>query len=336
MVIGNTKDVKITVIGAGSWGTTLANLLACKGYKVKIWAHEEITRDNINKKHENIQYLKGVRLSENLSSSCDLSEIVPEADLLVSAVPSSFVRDTAKKLAGHIKSGKEYMLVTVSKGLEYESFKLMSEVIKEELPENVKVAALSGPNHAEEVSRKMPTATAIASIHEEILEPLVEIFHTDYFKPYPLSDEYGVEICGAVKNITAVAIGICDGLGLGDNAKASIMTLGLTEMNRIGKIYGVKRGTFFGIAGVGDLIATCTSKQSRNRFFGEHIAMGKSLEQIKQEMNGMVAEGAFATKSVYAFGKKNELKLPLTGEIYRVLYENKKLEEAVKDLIQLI
>jgi len=212
----------------------------------------------------------------------------------------------------------------------------MTQVLREVLPKNVKIAALSGPNHAEEVSRMMPTATVIGSEDEEILDELVELFTTDYFKPYSLNDEYGIEICGAVKNITAVAIGVCDGLGMGDNSKASIMTLGLTEMNRVGQEFGCKRGTFFGIAGVGDLIATCTSKHSRNRAYGEKMAEGKTFDQIKDEMNGMVAEGVKTAKSVYHFAKKKNIDLPLTEQVYKVLYEDKKLSEAITDLKNLI
>lgn len=328
--------MNISVIGAGSWGTTLANLLAEKGYKVKIWAYEDETRNNINNNHENKQYLPGIILSKNIIALENLKETIVDTELIVSAVPSAYVRETAKKISEIIATDKEIVIVTVSKGLEHETFKLMSQVIAEELPKNVKIAALSGPNHAEEVSKKMPTATAIASSHTEILPKLVEIFQTNYFKPYPLEDEYGVEICGAVKNITAIAIGVCDGLGLGDNAKASIMTLGLTEMNRIGKNFGVKRGTFFGIAGVGDLIATCTSKHSRNRFYGQKLSEGKTFEEIKKEMNGMIAEGALATKSVYAYAKQNDIDLPLTNQMYEVLYKDKTIKDAVKDLISLI
>ena len=212
----------------------------------------------------------------------------------------------------------------------------MSEVLREVLPQNVKIAALSGPNLSSEVAREYPTGTVIASIHEEILPELIAIFHTNYFKPYAISDERGIEICGAVKNITAIAVGICDGLKLGDNSKASIITLGLSEMNRIGKHFGCARKTFFGIAGIGDLIATCSSSLSRNHLFGEKIAEGKTFAKIKKEMHGMVAEGVWAAKSVHQFAQKNKINLPLTTQIYKVLHENKPLSEAINDLLALI
>jgi len=239
-----------------------------------------------------------------------------------------------KKLNKVLDPQRNYRLVSLTKGLEYETFKLMTEVIREELGKNVKVAALSGPNHAEEVSRMMPTATVIASKDEEIVKDLVEVFTDRFFKPYGLTDEIGIQICGAVKNITAISIGVCSGLNLGDNTKSAIMTLGLTEMNKIGKEFGVGRATFFGLAGVGDLIATCTSEHSRNRFFGMELAKGKSLDVIKEEMHGMVAEGAIAAKSVYAFAKRKKIDLPLTAEIYKVLYVAKNLQIAIVDLLK--
>jgi glycerol-3-phosphate dehydrogenase (NAD(P)+) len=327
--------MNISVIGAGGWGTALANLLAEKGYDVKSWAYEKEGAENINIHNENKQYLKDKRLSRRLIATTKLDSIVPDSDVIISAVPSAFVRATAKKIAPMLKD-KEYNLVSVSKGLEHETFKLMTQVLKDELPENVKIAALSGPNHAEEVALRMPTATVIASVHKDILPKLTELFRVSYFKPYGITDEYGVEICGAVKNITAIAIGVCDGLGFGDNTKASIMTLGLTEMNEIGKEFGVKRKTFFGLAGVGDMIATCTSKHSRNRFFGEQLAKGKSAEEIKREMKGMVAEGYYTVRSVYEFSKRKNIDLPLTSQAYQVLYEGKLLPLALKELLKQI
>jgi glycerol-3-phosphate dehydrogenase (NAD(P)+) len=212
----------------------------------------------------------------------------------------------------------------------------MSQVLEEELPSHVKVVALSGPNHAEEVSRKIPTASVAASKDLEGLKTVKEVFSTNYFKVYPLDDVTGVEICGAIKNITAIATGVCDGLGFGDNARGAIITLGLTEMNRFGRVFGAKRATCYGLAGVGDLIATCTSKHSRNRFVGEKLAEGKSLEEIKKEMHGMIAEGIKTTEAVYEFSVKHNLDMPLTTQAYKVLYEKKDLNKAIADLIRLI
>ncbi|WP_457559328.1 NAD(P)H-dependent glycerol-3-phosphate dehydrogenase [Candidatus Harpocratesius sp.] len=327
---------KISVIGAGGWGTTLGNLLAAKGISVKIWSYESETVDHINNLHENPQYLPNIALSPNLKAYSKLESVVPNSDVIIFAVPSAFVRSMALKIAPLFLSTKEYKLVSVSKGLEYDTFKLMSEVLREILPKNVKIAALSGPNLSKEVAMGQPTATVIASIHEEILPGLVSLFQTKTFKPYALTDERGIEICGAIKNITAIAVGICDGLNLGDNSKGSIITLGLTEMNRIGKHFGCARKTFFGIAGVGDLIATCSSKLSRNRFYGQKLAEGKTFAQIRKEMHGMVAEGVWAAKSVHQFAQQNGINLPLTTQIFKILHEDKPMKDAISDLLSLI
>jgi len=328
--------LQISVIGAGGWGTTLGNLLAKKGYYVKIWSYEKETIESINNNHENHQFLPNILLSKNLVAYSDFKDVIPKADIIVFAVPSAFVRNVANQIRPFFSPDKEYKLVTVAKGLEYDTFKLMSEVLREILPENVKIAALSGPNLSSEVAREFPTGTVIASIHEDILPELIAVFHTNYFKPYAITDERGIEICGAVKNIAAIAVGICDGLKLGDNSKASIITLGLTEMNRIGKHFGCARKTFFGIAGIGDLIATCSSNLSRNHSYGEKLAEGKSLEEIKKEMHGMVAEGVWAAKSIHQFAQKNNIDLPLTTQIYKVLHENKQMKDAINDLLALI
>ncbi|MFX1514456.1 MAG: NAD(P)H-dependent glycerol-3-phosphate dehydrogenase, partial [Promethearchaeota archaeon] len=277
--------LKISVIGAGGWGTTLGNLLAKKGFKVKIWCYEKETSDDINRNHQNRQFLPGVTLSDNLKALTNFNDVIPDADIIIFAVPSGYLRNVANQIKSYFSKDKEYRLISVAKGLEHETFKLMTEVLREILPINIKIAALSGPNHAKEVSRDMPTATVIASIHEEILEELVDLFKTAFFRPYSETDERGVQICGAMKNITAMAVGVGDGLGLGDNSKASIMTLGLAEMYRVGKHFGCQRRTIFGIAGVGDLIATCNSRHSRNRFFGEKLAEGKSVEEIREELH---------------------------------------------------
>jgi len=329
-------DHQISVIGAGAWGTTLANLLAEKKYQVKIWAFEEKTVKSINLNRENYEFLPGVKLSEYLHAYNDFEKVVLDADILISATPSQYVREVTKKYAPYLRNDKQYLLVSVSKGIEHQTFKLMTQVLREIIKPNVKIAALSGPNHAEEVARKMPTATVIASVDEDILDELVDVFRTDFFVPYALKDELGIQICGAVKNIIALAIGICDGLGLGANTKASIMTLGLTEMYRVGKPFGCLRTTLFGIAGNGDLIATCTSKHSRDRYYGQKLAEGKSFEEIKEDLANLVAEGVKATKTIYNFAQKEEIYLPLTTQIYEILYENKEIKDAVKDLIDLI
>jgi glycerol-3-phosphate dehydrogenase (NAD(P)+) len=324
--------MKIGVIGAGSWGTTLANLLASKGFEVSLWAYEKEVVNEVNSKRTNSQYLSGVNLSENITATDNLEEAVREKDIIVTAIPSQFLRRMGEEIKKYI--GKETIIVSVTKGLEDVSFKRMSQVLEEET--GARVIALSGPNHAEEVARKIPTATVIAGESKEVLRKVKDVFQTSYFKVYPHDDRAGIEICGAIKNITAIAVGVCDGLNLGDNAKSSIITLGLTEMSKVGRVLGAKRATFYGLAGVGDLVATCTSKHSRNRFVGEKLAQGKSFEEIQKEMHGMIAEGIRTTKSVYDLALQKNIRLPLTTQVYKVFYEKKELKEAVRDFIRLI
>lgn len=324
---------KIAIIGAGSWGTTLAVMLGEKNYNINLWVRELELVDEINNKRENKQYLKNIKIPETVKANNSLKEVISNANLIVNAVPAQFTREVVKKYAEFIKENS--IIVNVAKGLELGTYKTMSQVFGEEL-KKVKIVSLSGPNHAEEVSRKIPTATVIASDDMEILEKVKEIFQTDYFKVYPHDDVIGIEVCGAVKNITAIAAGVCDGLGYGDNARASIITLGLMEMNNFGRHFGAKRKTFYGLAGVGDLVATCTSKHSRNRFVGEKLAEGKSLEEIKKEMHGMIAEGIKTTKAVYEFSVKNNIYMPLTKQVYHVLYEKKDLKKAISDFIRFI
>lgn len=323
---------KIAVIGAGGWGTALSNLLAEKGYKIGLWAYEKEVVNKISNRRENSQFLPGIKLSENIEATNDLNEAVFGKGIIITAIPSEFLRNMAKEISKYIS--KDAIIISVTKGLEDGTFKRMSEILEEELGN--KVVALSGPNHSEEVSRKIPTATVIASKYLDILPKIKEILETPYFKVYPHDDIIGIEICGAVKNITAIAVGVCDGLKLGDNTKGSIITLGLTEMSRVGRFFGAKRATFYGLAGVGDLVATCTSKHSRNRFVGEKIAEGKGFEGIKKEMRGMIAEGIKTTRSVYDLAQKENIDLPLTTQVYKVLYEKKDLRKAIKDLITLI
>jgi len=323
--------MKITVIGAGGWGTTLANLLSEKN-DVSLWVREPALLEIMMKEKENKWFLPGVKLLDRLNVSND-PNIVKDAEVVVFAVPSQFMRATAREFCDYVS--KESIIVSIAKGIELGSYKRMSQILEEEL-KNYKIIALSGPNHAEEVSKKMLTATVIASKNQIILDKIKNAFSTDLFKVYLHEDIIGVEICGAIKNVTAIASGIVDGLNLGDNAKGAIITYGLTEMNEFGRFFGAEQRTIYGLAGVGDLITTCTSKHSRNRFVGEKIAEGKSFEEIKQEMHGMVAEGIITTKAIYEFSQKNNIKMPLTSQIYKVLFEEKEIKKAIKDLISLI
>lgn len=327
--------MKIAVIGAGSWGTTLANLLSENNpnKEVVLWAREPEVVGGIVSRRENPLYLQGVKLSKKLEVTSGMENAIGEADIIVTAIPSQFLREKAREIKLFIK--KSATVINVAKGLELHTFKRMSQVLKEELPPSIKIAVLSGPNHAEEVSRKIPTATVIASTNAD-LEQLKQIFETSYFKVYPYDDLIGVEVCGAVKNITAIATGVIAALGLGDNASGAIITLGLREMVWLGKHLGARQATFYGLAGVGDLVATCTSQHSRNRHAGILIAKGMGFEQINEAMHGQIAEGIMTCKAVYEYAEKNEIKLPLTSQVYKVLFEKKDLRNAIEDLKDLI
>ena len=324
--------MKIAILGAGSWGTTLATILAENNEEVVIWAREKEVVDGINNSNENGKFLPGVKLAKNLKAVSDVKEAVENAEILVAAIPCQFLREKAKEISAGVKEGT--IIVNVSKGLENHTFKRMSQVLKEEISQ-AKVAVLSGPNHAEEVSKKIPTATVIASKEADV-KLLQKKFETDYFKVYPHNDVIGLEICGAVKNITAIATGVIHSLGMGDNSQGAIITLGLREMVKLGRHFGATQETFYGIAGVGDLVATCTSELSRNRKVGGMLVKGMDFDKINEEMHGMVAEGIYTCKAVHEYAEKNNINLPLTSQVYKVLFEKKDLKNAIKDLQKLI
>jgi glycerol-3-phosphate dehydrogenase (NAD(P)+) len=331
-MISNTMT-KIAVIGAGSWGTTLAILMSEKGHDVIMWARRQDHAKDISDFRENTQYLPGKKFPEKLNVDFSLQNVLKDSEIIFSVVPCQHVREISHDVKKYYNG---QIVVSASKGMEHGTGKRMSEIIQEVLGENTKVAVLSGPNHAEEVSNKMPCASVIAASDKETCQKVLHCLNTTEFKVYPLDDVVGVEICGAMKNITAIATGVCDGLNFGDNAKSSIITLGLMEMNNFVKHFGAKRGTIYGLAGVGDLIATCMSKHSRNRFVGEKLASGKLMDEIKKEMHGMVAEGIYTTKAVYEYSKKHNIEMPLTHQAYEVLYKNKNLKNAMVDLLNLI
>jgi len=325
--------MKISVIGAGSWGTALAILLSEKGFDVKLWARRKELASGINGKKENTQYLPGIKIPANLIVDYSLKNVLDGSDTIITAVPSEFLRSTLNEIKPFFKN---QIVVSVTKGIEHSTGKRMTEVIEDILGKNVKVAALSGPNHAEEVGRKMPTASVLACKNSKVGKFVAETLSTPAFKVYYLTDVAGVETCGALKNITAIATGVCDGFGFGDNARASIITLGLMEINNFGRHFGAKRGTVYGLAGVGDLIASCTSKHSRNHFVGEQLAKGKTMEEIKQEMHGMIAEGIPTTKAVYEYSVKHKINMPLTNQAYEVLFNNKNIKKSIVDLLNLV
>jgi len=326
------KLKEVAVIGAGSWGTAIANLLASKNLKVKLWARDQSVVDHINNDRYHPKYLTDIKFHQNVLSTTDLEEAIDKTGVVVMAMPSHAMRETASKASGFINGDK--MIVSLAKGIEESTMKRMSEVLEEELrPEmQYKIAVLSGPNHAEEVSRNIPSATVISSTSRSVAGELQDIFMTPFFRVYTNPDLAGVEIGGATKNVIAIAAGISDGLGYGDNTKASLITRGLTEMMRLGISMGADVRTFAGLSGMGDLVVTCMSKHSRNRAAGEMLGQGKSLDQIKSDMN-MVAEGIRTTGAIKSLANKQGVHMPITDNVAEVLYNKKDAFACVSELM---
>lgn len=321
--------MKIGILGAGSWGTAIAILLAKKGCEIKIWDRNLETLEEIRINKENIKYLPGIVIPYGMTSVNDIGECVKEAEVIVMAVPSHALREVCYKIQPYIN--KNQILVSLAKGIENKTLKRMSEVIEEVLPNNG-VCVLSGPSHAEEVSRDIPTTVVASSKNKETAQFIQDIFITPKFRVYINPDIIGVELGGAVKNIIALGAGISDGLGYGDNTKAALMTRGIAEIARLGETMGANPLTFAGLSGIGDLIVTCTSMHSRNRRAGILIGKGKSVEEAALEVK-MVVEGINTTKSTYDLSKKVGVEMPITNELYKVLFENKSPKYAVTDLM---
>jgi glycerol-3-phosphate dehydrogenase (NAD(P)+) len=336
--IDTDKDgtgMKVAVIGAGSFGSAVAWHLDSKGYSVCIWAREPEIAEGINANHRNPRYLTSIEFSSRVSASSDISQVVADADAVVMVTPSVGVRATAealKDLLGIGSPGQDIPIVILSKGVEGGTSYLMTDILDEVLGNPSRIAGLSGPNHAEEISRALPSATTVAAHDPRVAEFFADLFGTDTFRVYTNDDVTGVELCGAGKNVVAIACGVSDGLGLGDNAKASLMTRGLAEMARLGQALGANPMTYMGLAGMGDLIVTCTSQHSRNRALGEEIANGGSLGAF-EERTRMVAEGAVACKSINELGKREGVDLPLTQAVYSMLYEDADLSEIMTRLM---
>ncbi|RLQ92575.1 NAD(P)H-dependent glycerol-3-phosphate dehydrogenase [Planomicrobium sp. Y74] len=322
---------KITVYGAGSWGTALGYVLAQNGHDILLWSHRAEQAEEINR-HSNERYLKSIKLPESLKATSSMEEAVRHADVHVLAVPTKAMRDVTAEIAALLE--KPALFVHVSKGIEPDSQKRVSELIREEIPEKwiEDLVVLSGPSHAEEVVLEHPTTVTAACENTHSAERVQDMFMNHYFRVYTNTDVIGVEIGGALKNIIALAVGITDGLGLGDNAKAAIMTRGLAEIARLGVKMGATPLTFSGLTGVGDLIVTCTSQHSRNWRAGNMLGKGKSLEEVLAEM-GMVVEGIRTTKAAHQMAKTYEVPMPITEALYSVLFENVPTDEAVGHLM---
>ena len=324
------EKISIAVLGDGGWGTALAVLLSKKGFKVCLWSAFPTYADFLKKDRINNKFLPGIKIPREVKITHDLNEAVKGRQLIILAIPSQFLRGVLRQLK-KISLSMEVSFLSVTKGIEVGSLKRMSEVINEELG-NIKLAVLSGPTIAHEIAKEIPSAAVIASTKAHIRRHLQEIFSTERFRIYTNADLIGVELGGSLKNIIAIACGISDGLGFGTNTKAAILTRGLAEISRLGSAMGAKVKTFSGISGLGDLVTTCISSYSRNRFVGEQIAKGKTITRIQRHMQ-MVAEGIPTTRSTYALAKKYKVDMPITREVYFVLYKNKFPFKAVRDLM---
>lgn len=324
----NYPNNYIAVIGSGSWGTTLANLLAEKGYDVTLWAYEKDLAEQINKERTNSIYLPDVVLSNNIKATNDIAEAVSNSRYILNVVPTQHIRSIFNQVKSYMR--EESIIINASKGIEIYTLLTPSMILKEIL--NKPVSVISGPSFAKEVSQKLPTAVTIASEDKKTSMLLQEMFNTDYFRVYTHDDIVGVEIGGALKNVIAIASGICDGLKLGYNSRAALITRGLSEMTKLGIIMNAQKKTFSGLSGIGDLVLTCTTPLSRNYTIGYKLGQGQKLSEIiGQSMS--VAEGITTTKSAYALSKKYNIEMPITEQIYLTLYKEKSPEETVKDLM---
>ncbi|RCX20069.1 glycerol 3-phosphate dehydrogenase (NAD(P)+) [Anaerobacterium chartisolvens] len=319
----------IAIIGAGSMGTALSVLLSKNGHSVKIWSPFSEEADMINNIREHIHRLPGVAIPEGVNCTCDLEQSLAGADAVVLAVPAQTTRANAAGIRKYMKDGG--LLITCSKGIEENTCLILSDVIKQEIP-GAEAVVLSGPSHAEEIARDIPTTVVAASPDRAAAEAVQEIFMTPKFRVYTNPDIIGVELGGALKNVIALCAGISDGLGFGDNTKAALMTRGITEIARLGKAMGAKPQTFSGLTGIGDLIVTCTSMHSRNRRAGILIGQGKSVSQALEEVK-MVVEGISTTKPAYQLGHKMGVSMPITVEAYNILFNGKNPKQAVVDLM---
>ena len=319
----------IGVIGAGSWGIALSVLLSNNGHEVKVWSIIEEEIKMLSENHEHKDKLPGVTLSEKITFTTNLKEAVEGKDLLVLAVPSPFVRSTAASLREVVSDGQ--IIVNVAKGLEESTLMTLSQIIEEEVPQ-AEVTVLSGPSHAEEVGRGIPTTIVVGAKNKKTAEYIQNIFMSEVFRVYISPDVLGIELEAALKNVVALAAGIADGLGYGDNTKAALITRGITEIARLGMAMGGKFETFCGLSGIGDLIVTCASMHSRNRRAGILIGQGKTMDEAMTEVK-MVVEGVYSAKAAIGLAKKYDVQIPIIEQVNLVLFENKPASEAMKDLM---
>jgi len=322
--------MKIAVLGDGGWGTTLAILLSRKGFQLTLWGAFADYVAYLNRKRINTKFLPGVKIPGDIEVTHSLTKAISGKNLIIIASPSQYVRAVLKKVK-QLDYPQEAIYLSVTKGIEVTSLKRISEIIHEELG-SVSFAVLSGPTIAHEVAGGLPTTAVIASHDKQVRRRLQDIFMTERFRIYTNDDVIGVELGGSLKNIIAIACGISDGLGFGTNTKAGLLSRGLAEISRLGQAMGARLNTFNGLSGLGDLVTTCISPYSRNRFVGERIGKGKSLAQIKRNMQ-MIAEGVPTAKSAYKLSLKYKVEMPIAREVYNVLYKNKSPQKVVRDLM---
>lgn len=321
---------KIGVIGAGSWGTALAWLLANNGHEVTLWSIMEDEVKMLNETREHTLKLPGVKLQDSILITTDLETAMKDKDVLVLAVPSPFTRSTSHMMQSFAADGQ--LIVNVAKGVEETTLMTLSEIIEEEIPQ-ARVAVLSGPSHAEEVGKGLPTTCVIGARDRETAEYLQEIFMSPVFRVYTSPDILGIELGAALKNVIALAAGVADGLGYGDNTKAALITRGIAEISRLGIAMGARAETFFGLSGIGDLIVTCASVHSRNRKAGYLMGQGYTMKEAMDQVK-MVVEGVYSAKAALALSEKYHVEMPIIVEVNKVLFEDKKAADAVDELMQ--
>ncbi len=321
--------MKIGILGAGSWGTALAKLLNGNDHEVTVWSIDAEEIVMLNEYHEHRSKLPGVMLPGNITFTTEAATAVEGADMLVMVVPSPFVRSTAKTISQYVSEGQ--LIVNASKGIEESTLMLLDEVIKDEIPQAC-VGVISGPSHAEEVGLSMPTTVVAGSRDEAVAKTIQDAFMNDFFRVYTSTDVLGIELGAALKNVIALAAGIADGAGCGDNTKAALITRGIAEITRLGVKMGGSRDTFAGLSGIGDLIVTCESKHSRNRRAGFLIGQGKSYHEAMDEVH-MVVEGVYSAKAALMLSKKYGVEMPIVEVVNRVLFEDLKTEEAIRLLL---
>lgn len=317
------------VIGAGSWGTALTVLLSNNGHEVEVWSVDKEEIDMLSTEHEHTTKLPGVHIPKEVAFTTDIEKAVKGKDFLVMAVPSAFTRETAKKMAPYVAEGQ--IIVDVAKGIEDGTLMTLSQQIHEEIPQ-ADIAVLSGPSHAEEVGRGLPTVVVIGAAKKSTAVYLQTMFMNDVFRVYISSDILGIELGGALKNVIALAAGIADGLGYGDNTKAALITRGIVEISKLGVAMGGAQESFSGLTGIGDLIVTCASVHSRNRRAGILIGQGKSMQEAMAEVK-MVVEGVYSTKAAVKLGEKYGISMPIVNEVKEVLFEGKDPKAAVNELM---